>query len=202
VIGRVVEIATPGTRLRKARGSLSIQAPGEPPETIPLDALEAVILHDAATLSVAAINALLDAGTNVVFCDGKQRPVSMVLPFEGHHVQAGRMQLQLAASQPLRKRLWQSIVQTKIERQSEVLERVTHSRALLPFICRVRSGDPDNIEAQAARIYWRALFGPAFHRGRFPDPANALLNYGYAVVRAAMARAVTATGLHPSFALH
>lgn len=203
MIGRVIEIATPGTRVRKARGSLSIEAPGgHPPETIPLDALEAVILHDAATLSVATINALLDAGVNVVFCDGKQRPASIVFPLEGHHVQSRRMQLQLAASQPLQKRLWQSIVQSKIERQSEVLERVVHSRALLPFAGRVRSGDPDNVEAQAARLYWRELFGQAFRRGRFPDPANALLNYGYAIIRSAMARAVAATGFHPSFALH
>jgi CRISP-associated protein Cas1 len=202
MIGRIIEIATPGTHLRKIRGSLSVEAPTQPAQTIPLDTLDAVILHNDTTLSVASINALLDVGAIVVFCNDKYYPAALAFPFEGHHIQAERMRLQLSASQPLRKRLWQAIVQEKIQQQSALLERTVQSHALRSFPGRVQSGDSENIEAQAARVYWRELFGPDFRRGRFTDPENSLLNYGYAVLRATTARAVASSGLHPSFALH
>ena len=106
-------------------------------------------------------------------------------------------------SLPLRKRLWQQLVQAKIGAQAAVLRERTGSAAPLDAMtAKVRSGDPDNTEAQAARAYWPRLFGPEFRRDRTAEGANALLNYGYAVLRAAVARAVCGAGLHPSVGLH
>ncbi|MGH7737427.1 MAG: type II CRISPR-associated endonuclease Cas1 [Candidatus Tyrphobacter sp.] len=202
MIGRVVEISTPGTMVRKARGFLDIKPPDEAPESVPLDALEAVILHRGTLTSVAAINALLDCGSTVILCDANEMPAATVVAFKGHHVQSARMDAQVHASQPLKKRLWQAVVQAKVERQHDVLTSISHCATLRSYPARVRSGDPDNVEAQAARVYWRELFGAEFRRGRFVDPVNSILNYGYAVLRAAMARSVVAAGLHPAFALH
>jgi CRISPR-associated protein Cas1 len=202
VIERIVEVETPGTVIRKERGSLFVRPPNGDPELIPLDSIAALILHEGTVLSGAVVSALTDLGAVVVFCGAKALPVAIVWPLVGHHIQSMRMKNQVAASLPLRKRLWSSIVECKIDGQSAILERVKRSRILRPFSGQVRSGDPENVEAQAARSYWPALFGKDFRRGRYIDPANAMLNYGYAILRSGMARAVSAAGLHPSFGLH
>src|SRR5690606_10653558 len=106
-------------------------------------------------------------------------------------------------SLPLRKRLWASFVKAKLQQQAAVLEAVGAPTAPLAYLVRkVKSGDPDNVEAQGARRYWGLLFGESFRRDRSADGANGLLNYGYTVMRAATARAVIAAGLHPSLGLH
>jgi CRISPR-associated protein Cas1 len=127
----------------------------------------------------------------------------MVLSLDSHHAQAERFRRQAAMPGPRRKRLWRSIVQDKIRAQAAVLEEVLQSdeglRALVP---RVRSGDPDNVEARAARRYWSKLFPDGrFRRRDGEDVRNARLNYGYAVLRSVTARAVCGAGLHPSFGL-
>lgn len=112
------------------------------------------------------------------------------------------MARQAALSLPARKRWWAQIVRAKIEAQAELLvERCGHDNGLVMMSRRVRSGDPQNLEAQAARIYWRALFGPEFFRMRQAGDQNRLLNYGYAVLRALVARALCGAGLHPSLGL-
>jgi len=126
-------------------------------------------------------------------------PAGMMLPLDAHHVQTERHRAQVEAALPVKKRIWQSIVRTKIMQQACVLEHFTgSSEGLLPLARRVRSGDPDNLEAQAAQRYWPRLFGRAFRRDREAEGVNAILNYGYSVVRAAVARAVVASGLIPS----
>lgn len=113
------------------------------------------------------------------------------------------MRAQIAATLPLKKRLWKQLVQAKIIAQAAVLEAIgAPSPALIAMARRVRSGDPSNVEAQAARRYWPELLGRDFRRDRDRDGANALLNYGYAVMRAACARAIVASGLHPTIAVH
>ena len=114
------------------------------------------------------------------------------------------MRAQLATGEPLRKQLWRQIVASKINMQASLLDSFGAPEAQpLKFMARrVRSGDPDNLEAQAARRYWPALLGPDFRRDRNANGANALLNYGYAVMRATVARAVLGAGLHPSIGLH
>lgn len=113
------------------------------------------------------------------------------------------MRAQWAAGRPLCKQLWRRIVIAKIRNQAAILAVIgTRSAGLEALAAKVRSGDPDNVEAQAARRYWPLLLGPAFRRDRAEEGANAMLNYGYTVVRAATARAVVAAGLHPTIGIH
>jgi CRISPR-associated protein Cas1 len=120
-------------------------------------------------------------------------------PLTGHFNQAAKIDAQLSVGRVLKKRLWQAIVKNKILAQAMVLEVVGQSSdALRHMASRVRSGDEGNLEAQASRRYWPLLFGADFRRERHGKGPNPLLNYGYAVIRSAMARAVVATGLHPS----
>ena len=127
----------------------------------------------------------------------------MLLPIDGHHVQAKRIEAQLAAALPLTKRLWASVVKAKLEQQAAALEATGATTApLTALVNKVRSGDPENIEGQGARRYWNLLFGSEFRRDQDGDGLNALLNYGYTVLRSATARAVVAAGLHPSLGLH
>jgi CRISPR-associated protein Cas1 len=144
----------------------------------------------------------------VILCDAKHLPVSMNVAFEGHHQHAKILKQQIEVSEPTKKRLWQTIIQGKIQNQAEALRQanliiakkeITQLQELQSF---VRSGDPDNIEGQAARKYWPLLFGHGFLRDRDEPGVNVCLNYGYAVVRAAMARALVGTGLHPALGIH
>ena len=129
--------------------------------------------------------------------------VGMLLTLDGHHVQAHRIEAQINASQPTHKRLWAAVVKSKLEQQAAALEATGAPTAPLTALVRkVKSGDPDNVEGQGARRYWGLLFGSEFRRNQDGDGINALLNYGYTVVRSATARAVVAAGLHPSIGLH
>jgi CRISPR-associated protein Cas1 len=118
---------------------------------------------------------------------------------DAHHEQTGRISDQAGATKPLKKRIWQQIVRCKIEQQAATLDAVgRRSGGFLLLAHKVRAGDPDNVEAQAARRYWSLLFGADFRRDRDALGVNALLNYGYAIARAGVARAIMAAGLHPS----
>jgi CRISP-associated protein Cas1 len=130
-------------------------------------------------------------------------PISTTLPFHTHHKQAAITALQLGLSMPFKKRCWQAIVQTKITNQAHVLAYFgrSHTQALRAMAKRVASGDPDNIEARAARQYWSSLFSD-FIRDDPVDLRNKMLNYGYAVLRAMLARAMVGAGLFPSIGLH
>ena len=149
-------------------------------------------------LSILAVS-----GIAMIVPDGKHHPAGVLLPFHRHHAQAHIAHIQVGISQPLKKRLWQALVVAKIRNQAALLDRLGRSRAKALFAMsdRVGSGDPNNTEAQAARAYWSDLFSD-FTRGNEADRRNALLNYGYAVVRAALARACTASGLLPAFGIH
>lgn len=154
------------------------------------------------SLTTALISACMEAGIAIVTTDARHTPSGLLLPFHRHHRQAGVASVQLRASGPLTKRLWQRIVRAKIGNQAAHLVRIGREAAPLPEMAGlVGSGDAENIEARAAREYWRRLF-PAFVRDDDTDFRNGLLNYGYAVVRAAVARAVVAAGLLPSVGLH
>jgi CRISP-associated protein Cas1 len=137
-----------------------------------------------------------------VLCGPNHRPAALVWPVDGHHAQAGRMSDQAKATAPLKKRLWQQIVQAKILAQGATLSAVGAEAGGFRLLARkVRPGDPDNVEAEAARRYWPLLLGRDFRRDTDGDGLNGLLNYGYAILRAATARAVMAAGLHPSLGL-
>lgn len=172
--------------------------------SLPVEDIAWLIL-DTQQVSVtgSVLSALTAAGVVMIVPDDKHHPAGVLLPFHQHHAQAQIAHAQIEMSLPLKKRLWQTIVIAKICNQAGLLERLGRDRAhtLRAMAGRVGSGDPDNIEAQAARAYWSALF-MKFTRADNNDRRNALLNYGYAVVRAAIARACVASGLLPAFGLH
>lgn len=203
MVGRVVEIATDGRHLAADRGFMTISEKGAELGRVPLDDLAAVVANaHGLTYSNNLLVNLATRGVPVILCSANHRPAAIVWPVDGHHAQSGRMSDQAGASAPLKKRLWQQIVQAKILAQGATLAAVGAEAGGFRLLSRkVRAGDPDNVEAEAARRYWPLLLGPAFRRDQDGDGLNGLLNYGYAVLRAATARAVMAAGLHPSLGL-
>lgn len=204
MIGRVVEIASDGRHLAVLRGFMTISADGAEVARVPLDDIGVLLCHaHGLTYSNNLFVELSQRGAAVVLCGPNHMPLAWVWPLDGHHVQALRMRHQLEAEEPLKKRLWQGLVRAKIAQQGAVLKRLGKEDGAFDLLARkVRSGDPENMEAQAARRYWPLLMGDDFRRDRQSGGANAMLNYGYTVLRAGVARAVTSTGLHPSIGLH
>jgi CRISPR-associated protein Cas1 len=165
-----------------------------------------VVDHAQTTYTHSALAALVDAGASVVICGNDHLPVGIMVPVSSHTQQVWRVADQINCPKVLRKQLWQTIVRAKIEAQSRVLPDTAPERTgLLAMARRVRSDDAGNLEAQAARIYWQALFPPKsdwrFKRspggGADATPPNNLLDYGYAILRAAVARALVGAGLLP-----
>ena len=207
MIGGVVEVADDGRHLSVYRGFLKVDENKEELGRVPLDDICALILSARqATLSRALMAELAERKAIIVTCGKNYHPISLTWPFDAHHETAGILHDQIAASKPLRKRLWQEIVVAKIENQRAALDSIYPGHKKLKdmaaLIRQVKSGDPENREAQAARLYWPALMGPEFRRDREGASPNNFLNYGYAILRAAAARAVCAAGLHPALGLH
>ena len=204
MIGRVVEIAEDGRHLSLKRGFMQVKADGAEVARVPLDDI-AVVLANAhgLTYSNNLLVALAERGVALALCGRNHSPVAWLWPVAGHHAQTARMAAQISATRPLGKRLWQALVCAKIAQQAAVLAAVGKpSGGVAALARRVRSGDPKNVEAQAARRYWPLLLGPDFRRDRGLPGINALLNYGYTVLRAGTSRAVVAAGLHPSLGVH
>lgn len=204
VIGRIVEIAQDGRHLARERGFLTINANSAELGRVPLDDLAAVIANaHGVTYTNNLLVALSERGIPMVISGTNHSPAGVLWPVDAHHLQAARIDAQIACKQPVRKRLWADIVRAKIRHQIAVLDALGGvSLPLHMLIPKVRSGDPANVEAQAARVYWLKLFGTDFLRDRDDNGVNSFLNYGYTVLRAATARAVMAAGLHPSIGLH
>jgi CRISPR-associated protein Cas1 len=203
MVGRVVEIATDGRHLSVHRGFLVVAEHGEEMGRVPLDEIAAVVANaHGMTYTNNALVELTGRGVPIVLCGRNHMPAAIVWPVDAHHIQTGRMNDQISASLPLKKRLWAQLVRAKILAQGASLAAVGAPSGGFYLLSRkVRSGDPENVEAEAARRYWPLLFGPEFHRDQDGGGINGLLNYGYAVLRAGIARAVMAAGLHPSFGL-
>lgn len=175
--------------------------------TIPIEDIGVVVIDNKRiTLTSAVLEALLENNSAVITCDKRSMPVGLLLPLAGNTTQAERFRDQIDASLPLRKQLWQQTIKQKILNQAEVLQ--TYSRASIKpmqtMAAEVRSGDVENKEAQAAAYYWKNVFVdiPDFVRGREGDPPNNLLNYGYAILRAIIARALVGSGLLPTLGIH
>ncbi len=203
-MGRIIELTKPNRSLHKERGFLAIREGGETIGRVPLDDIDAVIAATPGLYwSGNALAALAERSIPVVFTGQNFTPVSHLLPLAAHHAQGAIMQTQADASLPLRKRLWMQIVKAKIKAQEEALALTNKPiERLVRLQTQVRSGDPDNREAAAAQYYWPKLFGKEFRRNREQNGANAMLNYGYTVLRASTARAIVAAGLNPSLSLH
>lgn len=205
MIDRIIEIGDTVARAHLSNRQLVLVRNSEEPVTIALRDLAAVILSGRhLTLSRALMAALSSAGVAVILVGEKGLPVGQILPLEQHSTQATRFRAQADLSRPRAKRIWQTLVRAKINQQAALLEQLHgDDGGLRDLALQVRSGDPDNREAVAARRYWNRLFGDAgFRRRRDGDDQNRLLNYGYAVLRAAVARAICAVGLHPGLGVH
>lgn len=204
---RVIDISDEPAALSVRNDQLVIrlgQGDQQREATVPLAELAVlVVAHPAVSYTHAVLTGLAAHGGVLIVCDVKRMPAAMLLGLEGHHAQAERFAAQAHAPIPVGKRLWQQLVRAKIAAQARLLVRLRGDDAGLPALLpSVHSGDPQNVEALAARRYWTALFGKDFRRDREAEDANRLLNYGYAVLRASVARAVSAAGLHPSIGLH
>jgi len=205
VTDRVLDISAAAAHLHTRHGLLVIDVEGHEVDAIPFADLAAVVVSNRQVVfTQSVLTGLAEAGASLVTCDEKYHPASMMLPLAGHYAQAERFVKQAALPLPRRKRWWQSIVREKISAQARTLTRLRGmDYGVGGMAKRVGSGDPSNVEAQASRRYWMTVFGdPDFRRGDDDDPRNAQLNYGYAILRAATARALCACGLHPSFGLH
>ena len=203
MIKRTIEISGRGNHLSISQGSLIVSRNDEQLGRVPLEDLGLLILDAAdTTYTHWVLTEVLASGGGVVLCGRNHHPAGLLLS-QANWLQTQRLRQQVEASIPLRKALWKQVVQAKIRHQAEALGvNATAGRALAALAPTVRSGDPSNVEAQAARKYWRPMFGEAFRRDPEGQPPNNLLNYGYMILRAAVARAVCGAGLHPSLGLH
>ncbi len=175
--------------------------------TIPIEDIGVVVLDNKRlTITSGAIEALLENNSALISCDSKSMPVGLMLPLAGNKLQNERFRDQLDASLPLKKQLWQQTVKQKVANQARVLQKHTGTEigCMQRWTADVRSGDPDNLEARAAAYYWKNVFSeiPDFVRGREEEPPNNLLNYGYAILRAVIARALVGSGLLPTLGIH
>ena len=176
-------------------------------KTIPIEDVGVVVLdHRQITVTQALLGALLDNNCAVITCDARHLPTGLLLPLEGNTLQSERFNDQIEASLPLKKQLWQQTVQAKIHNQASVLKRLRQTEVgnMLAWKKDVRSGDPDNLEGRAAVYYWQNLFPDidGFLRDRDGEAPNNLLNYGYAILRAIIARALVSSGMLPTFGIH
>ena len=179
----------------------------EAERTIPIEDIGVVILDNRRiTITSGVMEALLENNCAVITCNQKSMPVGLLLPLCGNTTQNERFRSQLEASLPLRKQLWQQTIKQKILNQEHVLQINTaqETNCMRVWSNDVRSGDPDNLEARAAAYYWKNVFTtyPNFVRDREGTPPNNLLNYGYAILRAIIARALVGSGLLPTLGIH
>lgn len=205
MIKHTVEISQQAAHLTIRYQQLVLQRQGEAVASIPCEDLGVVLVdHPGTTYSHAALAALAESEAVLVVCGRNHLPSAVLLPISSHSQVVWRLNEQLGVSKPLKKKLWAQIVQAKVRAQALGLPPSSPGRSkLLELAKQVRSGDPQNIEAQAARVYW-SQWRPidTFQRDLDGDGLNGLLNYGYAVLRAAVARALVAAGLLPAIGLH
>lgn len=200
---QIIDIATDGRHMSRDRGFLKVSENGAEIGRTPLDQIAGVIVHaHGTTWSTSLLTELADRGVPVVLCAANHAPKSVLMPIDGHHAQGARMRAQWQAKTSLIKQAWKLIVIGKVQMQAAALDAIGEAPAPLRMMLRkITSGDTGNIEAQAARYYWPRMMGSDFRRDAGGDDENALLNYGYTVLRAATARAVVAAGLHPTIGL-
>ena len=203
MIKRMIDISDGPTRLSIELDQLVLTRERREIGRIPCEDMGMLLVdHHSTSYTHAVFTRLAACGACVVLCGPNHLPVALCLPMESNELTGRRMRAQAAAPKPLCKRLWRQIVRRKVRMQADNLPDGHPVRIrLLEMAKQVTSGDRSNIEGQAARFYWPVMFGPEFRRDPEGLPPNNLLNYGYMVMRAAVARALVAAGLHPAFGL-
>ncbi|MBN1919483.1 MAG: type II CRISPR-associated endonuclease Cas1 [Verrucomicrobia bacterium] len=205
MIKRTIEVSGPEASLSLRDGQIIVKRGDEQVGTFSAEDVGMLIVDTpTARYTHGTLIELLEHGAVVVLCGSDHLPTAFVASCTGNTLQTERLAAQLGATRPLKKRLWRQVVQQKVRNQAANLPEGSEERGdLLDLVKRVRSGDPDNVEAQAARLYWRRwLPTEGFRRGEQSEAPNNFLNYGYAVLRAAVARAISGAGLHPSVGIH
>ena len=184
--------------------NLSLKESPEDKITAPIEDIGVVIIDNpAVSITIPLLNDLADNNVIVIICNSKGVPSSTLLSFGTNHYQGEILQSQIDITEPLKKGLWKQIVESKIKNQAALLNKLgKRGDKLKPYYNNVKSGDVDNREGIAARIYFQELFGKGFVRERSQEGINALLNYGYTILRAATARAVVGSGLFPGIGLY
>ena len=204
-MNRILDFSNEAVSLRIARRQLEITRRDGSLLTTPVEEIAVVILtHPSITLTKTVLQELALAGAVLVVCDEKHLPTSMLAPLIGHHLASRIMREQASTSPTIARRAWKEIVRAKISGQAQILKELQGHPGILPRLAReVKTGDSSNLEAQAAHFYWQRLFG-AQEFTRNPDSddmLNIALNYGYAILRAITARAITAAGLNPALGI-
>ncbi len=171
--------------------------------TVPIEDIGLVMInHAMVSLTIPLLNALTEQNVAVIFCNEKGMPASMLYNLQGNTTQGETLRNQLEAGEVLKKTLWKQIIEAKIKNQAALLNKMGKEGSILkPLYTNVKSGDSDNREGIAARLYWTALFGSDFIRDRNIPGINSLLNYGYSVLRAAVTRALVSSGLFPALGI-
>lgn len=201
---RIVEITVDGSYLAVERGFLTIHQEGIEKGRVALDDISCLLISThRASFSAAVPHELSIRNATLIICGENYHPSAILYPAIGHHLTAKHIRTQAEVSLPLRKNLWRSIIHHKITAQAEILKSTTGTDSgLMAIRERITSGDSENVEAQAARIYWPSLFGEKFMRNRNESGINSRLNYAYAILRSAITRAIASQGISPVFGLH
>ena len=206
MVPRIVDVSENGRFIAKHRGFIKIKQGNDFCGEVPLNDIGVLMVSAfGATFTKEALVSLAERGAVTVLCGSKGLPSALVLPVNANYESALRIRVQSQASQPLKKRLWQAIITAKLKHQSEVLRffgKQEKANQIEAYAKQVQSGDPQNREASAARVYWKTLFGDEFSRNPEGDWPNGLLNYGYTLLRACVARAICSAGLNPIFGIH
>ena len=201
---RILEFLSTGLYISQSQGFLVVKDRSKELDRVPLDDIFSLIVSGTGqTISTNLLSNLNELKIPVVFCSNKYLPSGLLLPTQGNHLYHQRLKSQIALSTPVKKKLWQKIVKSKLLNQSFLLDRFDiEGNDIAKMAERVRSGDPDNLEAQGARKYWVLLFGNDFRRNRCLEGENTLLNFGYTILRSAVARSLVASGLNPGIGIH
>lgn len=189
--------------LRNRQLVISFEEIEREPTSVPIEDIGCVIIENQrVSISVPLLNALANDNVQVVFCNEKCMPHSMLLSLDNNITQGETLRNQMSAGEVLKKQMWKQIVEAKIKNQSRLLDKLGRNGAILrTYYQNVKSGDTDNREGIAARLYFQELFGNDFSRDRQMPGINALLNYGYTILRAAVSRSLVSSGLFPAIGL-
>jgi len=203
MIKRIIEVSNPAY-LHLKNYQMIVKNDNGKVGSVPVEDMGILILSNPAiSITQSLIAECQNNNCIIVFCDRKHLPVSALLPLSGNSTHSKVLNLQTGVKKPLKKRLWQKIIIAKTEAQARTLAFFKKDPSPLPQMKkRVKSGDEGNIESQAARIYWMRLFRKDFYRDQKEGGINSMLNYGYSLVRASVARALCGTGLHPALGIH
>lgn len=208
MIKRVISIVNPA-HLSLKNNQLIVRLPKIDEDdftaSVPIEDMGVLVMENQqTTITQALMAALIENNVAIITCDGQHMPIGLNLPLDGHNLQTERFREQINASEPLKKQLWQQTVQQKVRNQAALLDKYGREcRNMYKWVQEVHSGDTTHIESRAAVYYWKTIFPyfPDFVRGQYEAPPNNLLNYGYAIVRAMMARALVAAGLLPTLGI-